>query len=99
MKIRVSDFGVWDRNTLKGFITVCISDDTGRREIEIPGFTLHQKDKQRWIEFPGKQDKNGTWGKTIVVNNKIAERELKKFIMQDLDRYLAELEHDDFWNK
>jgi hypothetical protein len=96
MKFNVTDFNPYKKNTLKGFFTVCISDPEEKLAIEIEAFMLHQKGNQRWIEFPGKLDKKGKYDQIIIVRKSITELQIKKLIMEELDKFLAELQQNNF---
>lgn len=89
MDIRVTDFTKYDKNTLKGFVTVSFCDSTSGMEVAISGFMLHQKGN-RWIEFPSKQDKNGAYSKVIFCYDVRDERKVKSIILEQLDSYLQE---------
>ncbi len=95
MKIQVTEFTQYEKNTLKGFVTVSFSDSTTGIEIAIPGFTLHQKGN-RWIEFPSKKEKDDNYSKVIFCYDIRDERRVKNLILKDLDRYLLEEDQDYF---
>ena len=87
MDIRVTDLTKYEKNTLKEFVTVSFCDSTSGMEVAISGFMLHQKNN-RWIEFPSKQEKNGTYSKVIFCYDLRDERKIKSIILEELDRYL-----------
>jgi hypothetical protein len=90
MDIEVVDFIHWEKNTLKGFFTVELSDKKSKLGIIIPGFMLHDKNGNCWIEFPSKPSKgnNGSWEKTIYTYDKRKEKLLKETILKELDKFL-----------
>lgn len=90
MNIEVTDFSPRIKNTLRGFITVNLPDPG----IEIPAFTLHEKDGNRWVEIPGKQISNGQgdlkWEKIFNMPNKWKEKIFKDAILVALDKFVIE---------
>jgi hypothetical protein len=92
MSIRVVDFTKWEKNGLKGFITVAITDDRTGIEIILPGFSLFGKSSDG-IVLPRKQEKNGEWTKTIYFCDPIMEKQFKKIIIKELEKYLSQ--HND----
>jgi hypothetical protein len=92
MKFKVTNFAPYEKNTLKGFFTVCISDPEEKLAIEIEGFMLHQKDIARWIEFPGKLIKKKEYEQILIVRKKIVEEHIKKLIIEEFDKFMTEME-------
>lgn len=88
MKIKVIEFTTRVNNTLQGFLTVYIPS----LGMEIPGFTLHQKGDNRWLEVPGRPltnaQENGIWTKVLGFTSKLKEARFKKQVLEDLDRFL-----------
>jgi hypothetical protein len=95
MEFKIADFVPRQNNTLRGFFTLIISDPNSGLEIAIPGLMLHKQVNQRWIEFPGKQDKNGNWSKVLIITDKALERAFKQRIMRELDNYLEKIKNND----
>lgn len=87
MSIKVVGFDKWEKNTLKGFITVAVSDDRTGIEIILPGFSLFEKGNV-WVELPGKPDKKGGYGKVMYLSDPIMEKQFKNLILKELDKYL-----------
>jgi hypothetical protein len=65
MPVKIKDFRQYEKNTLKGFVTV-ILEPTG---IEIRDLTLHQKGDRRWLNMPAKpyQDDEGETRYSYIV--------------------------------
>jgi len=57
MKMICTRFKAFESKCLRGFADIYV-DEWG---IEIPGFTLYEKDGQRWVNLPGQEytDKDG----------------------------------------
>jgi hypothetical protein len=95
MSIRVVDFTKWEKNGLKGFITVAITDDRTGIEIILPGFALFGKGSVG-IELPGMRDKNGAYQKdlkTMYLCDPIMEKQFKNIIIKELEKYFSQ--HND----
>lgn len=94
MDIIIDKFTPYERNTLKGFITLILKDAKNDFEMFIPGFTLHEKDGRRWIEVPGRPptnpEKDKTWGKVCDFYDKRKEKKFKQKLMKALDKYLSQ---------
>ena len=88
MDISIDDFKPHKSNTLQGFFAVLL-DDYG---LEIPGFSLHKKGENTWIELPSKpptDGKNGEkWTKVIHFYDTRKEKEFKKIVMKELMEFL-----------
>lgn len=92
MSIRVVDFDKREKNGLKGFIKVAISDDRTGIEIILPGFALFGKSSDG-IQLPSKQEKNGAWTKTMYLCDPIMEKQFKNIIIKELEKYFSQ--HND----
>ena len=74
------------------FQEIVFAINRGRQSsrIEIEGFTLHQKNTSRWIEFPAKLIKKGEYEPILIVRKNIVEQHIKKLLIEELDTFLAE---------
>jgi hypothetical protein len=93
MTIRVVDFTKLEKNTMKGFITVAISDSKTGIEIVLPGFLLHEKGHM-WVEFPSKQDKTGAWINVIYIYDPIMKKQFKNIILKEFDKFMSQYEEN-----
>jgi hypothetical protein len=88
MRVEVTDFNKRINNTLRGFMTVYLTD----YGIEIPSFMVHERNGSRWVEIPGKPIKNGQgeqkWEKIFTITSKWKEKEFKDAILVALDKFI-----------
>lgn len=91
MDIIIDHFTPHRANTLKGFITVVLTDEKSGFEMAIFGFTYHEKNGDRWIELPARPptnpEKNKSWVKVCVFYDKRKEIKFKKTLLDKLDKY------------
>jgi hypothetical protein len=89
MNVEVIDFNQRVNNTLRGFITVYLPDFG----MEIPGFTLHEKNGSRWIELPSKavgDNQDPRWEKVVSFYSRKHEKLFKDAVLVALDKFLTE---------
>jgi hypothetical protein len=94
IEVRISDWKPFEKNTLKGFLTVTVLPSG----ISIRDCTYHEKENGRWISFPGRQyEKNGimTWTNFIEFESGAAKRAFQDAALEALDRLFEQGETDD----
>ncbi len=84
-KINVVEFIPCNRNTLQGFASVELAE----LGLVIPGFAIHKKGKNRWVELPAKPptdpENYSKWTKVIKFYDIRKENEFKRMILESLD--------------
>jgi hypothetical protein len=88
LEIKVSDWKPFEKNTLKGILTVTVP----AIGLSIRDCMYHVKGESRWIGFPGKRyENNGIAGYTNFVefNSKQAHYAFQEAALAALDAYLS----------
>ena len=91
--LEITQYTPRHNNTLRGFATILIPG----LGMEIPGFSIHEKNSHRWVELPSKPPANPgeKWPKTIFFDSKKEEERFKNGILKALDEYQSEDETSD----
>jgi hypothetical protein len=88
MAVEIKDFRPYERNTLKGFLTVLLQPSG----LEIRDLTVHQKGDRRWVNMPSRPYQNSE-GKTsysfiILFPDKERSQRFQDVALKALDEYL-----------
>lgn len=88
MPIEIVDFRKYTKQTLRGFLTVRLTNIA----LEIRECTLHEKNGKRWVGLPAKpyQDEDGTqkWSYIIKFYEKVLYNRFQSEVLKALDGYL-----------
>jgi hypothetical protein len=86
MKVSVANFRAVVKNTLLGFFDLTL-DDIG---LQIVGCSLHERDGNRWIGYPGKpyKDKEGkeSWANIVNFTSREAKDKFSMLVHAALDK-------------
>ena len=88
MKIEILKWRTFEKNSLQGFVDICIGDIG----LEIGGCTFHRKGDARWIGLPARQyqDHNGLrqWARTLYFFDKERHQDFQAATVAALEDYL-----------
>ena len=89
MAIEIVNFKKFSKNTLKGFVTIRLTNTS----LEIRDCSLHTKSGKRWISLPAKsykkEDGNQGWSYIVKFYDKARGEQFQKACLKALDTYLA----------
>ena len=87
MSIEIKSFRKFEKNTLKGFLTIFMSNIG----LEVRDATLHEKEGKRWIGFPAKpyQDEAGDTKYSYIIKftDKAKWEQFQKATLEALDNH------------
>ena len=89
MGIEIVKFRKFEKNTLKGFLTI-LMNNIG---LEIRDCTFHRKDDKKWIGLPAKpytdQDGNEKYSYIVKFADKDRYYQFQDAVLKELDKYLS----------
>ena len=89
MGIEIVKFRKFEKNTLKGFLTVLMTSIG----LEIRDCALQEKDGKKWVNLPSKpyEKDDGSTGYSYIVKFTDKDRyyQFQDAVLQELDRYLS----------
>lgn len=87
MAIEIKEFRKFEKNTLRGFLTVLLHPSG----IEIRDITLHEKNNTRWVNMPSRpyQDEDGStkYSYIIYFPNKDRAKQFQNAVLTALDKF------------
>lgn len=90
MAVEIISFRSYEKNTLRGFLTVRLTNIG----LEIRDMTLHQKNGSRWVALPAKSYKKGDggqgWSYIVKFYHEVRGKQFQKACLDAFDRYLRD---------
>ena len=87
MALEIVTFKSYQKNTLKGFFTVRLT----QIGLELKDSSLHEKNGKRWIALPAKpykkDDDSQGWSYIVKFYDKARGEQFEKAVLEALDKY------------
>lgn len=95
MAIEITSFKPYTKNTLRGFLTLRLTNIG----LEVRDATLHEKNGKRWIQLPSKayqKDEKTLWTAIVDFYDKARSEQFQKAALEAIDQFMKKGGADGF---